>query len=188
MSILYKVFSQVLARVNDGMTGIRCRKYKLGPGENVTLSAPLEHINVHVRGGSVLALQQPKLTTGATRRTPYSLLVALGENEDAKGDLYLDDGVSLVPNATRLVTFTFANNSLSYTSEGSYHASQPLANITITGLQAQPKGVSLTYGNHERDTSQIATSFEDGVLKITGTGNFTADGAFQEDLKLNLKY
>lgn len=73
------------------------------PGENVTLSAPLEHINVHVRGGSILALQEPKLTTAATRRTPYSLLVALSENGDAVGDLYLDDGESLVPNATRLV-------------------------------------------------------------------------------------
>lgn len=76
------------------------------PGENVTLSAPLEHINVHVRGGSVIARQQPKLTTGATRRTPYSLLVTLGENDDATGDLYLDDGESLVPNATRVVQVT----------------------------------------------------------------------------------
>lgn len=73
------------------------------PGENVTLQAPLEHINVHVRGGAVLVLQEPKLTTAETRKTPYSLLVALDSNSAASGDLYLDDGESLQPNATRLV-------------------------------------------------------------------------------------
>lgn len=73
------------------------------PQENVTMSAPLTHINVHVRGGSILALQQPKYTTSETRNTPYSLLVALDDEEEATGSLYLDDGVSLHPNATRLV-------------------------------------------------------------------------------------
>lgn len=78
------------------------------PQENVTLSAPLEHINVHVRGGSILALQEPRLTTAETRNTPYSLLVALDGEGKARGSLYLDDGESLVPNATRLVTVSFS--------------------------------------------------------------------------------
>jgi alpha-glucosidase len=73
------------------------------PQENVTMSAPLEHINVHVRGGSILALQQPKYTTTETRNTPYSMLVALDDDSKATGSLYLDDGVSLEPNATRVV-------------------------------------------------------------------------------------
>jgi alpha-glucosidase len=77
------------------------------PGQNVTLQAPLEHINVHVRGGAVLVLQEPKLTTAETRTTPYSLLVALDCNGAASGDLYLDDGESLMPNATRLVQVSF---------------------------------------------------------------------------------
>lgn len=73
------------------------------PQENVTLDAPLEHINVHVRGGSILALQQPKYTTGETRNTPYGILVALDDSDKATGSLYLDDGESLHPSATRLV-------------------------------------------------------------------------------------
>lgn len=72
-------------------------------GENKTLDAPLEHINVHVRGGSILALQQPKYTTNETRNTPYSIVVALDDDHKAEGSLYLDDGVSLEPDATRLV-------------------------------------------------------------------------------------
>lgn len=73
------------------------------PGENKTLDAPLEHINVHVRGGSILALQQPQYTTAETRDTPYSLLIALDDDSSAAGSVYLDDGVSLEPDATRLV-------------------------------------------------------------------------------------
>lgn len=41
--------------------------------------------------------------TSETRDTPYSLLVALDEDLNAAGSVYLDDGVSLEPNATRLV-------------------------------------------------------------------------------------
>lgn len=73
------------------------------PQENVTLSAPLEHINVHVRGGSILPLQEPEYTTAETRNTSYSLLVALDESGQASGSLYLDDGESLVQEATKLV-------------------------------------------------------------------------------------
>ena len=80
------------------------------PQQNVTLDAPLEHINVHVRGGSILALQQPKYTTTETRNTSYSILVALDDNNEASGTLYLDDGESLSPPATRLVTVSSLHN------------------------------------------------------------------------------
>jgi alpha-glucosidase len=71
--------------------------------ENVTLAAPLEHINVHVRGGSILPLQEPGYTTTETRANPWGILVALDSDQKAKGDLYLDDGESLVPNATKIL-------------------------------------------------------------------------------------
>lgn len=79
------------------------------PQENETLNAPLEHINVHVRGGSTLALQQPKYTTGETRNTPYSILVALDDDNTAEGSLYLDDGEILRPNAPRLVSVSLSH-------------------------------------------------------------------------------
>ncbi|KAF2677493.1 glycoside hydrolase family 31 protein [Lentithecium fluviatile CBS 122367] len=171
------------------------------PQENVTLSAPLEHINVHVRGGSILALQQPRLTTRDTRNTPYSLLVVLDESGKAKGSLYLDDGESLEQNATCLVQFSFADSCLNFSSEGDYHASQPLANITITGLadpvngnnthqrrdwahHGGPQHSSLQYGGTSCDTSTFDTSYDNGVLKVSGTEKYTEGGAFQKDLNL----
>jgi alpha-glucosidase len=77
------------------------------PQENKTLSAPLEHINVHARGGTVFILQEPEYTTAEVKNSSYSLLVALDENESAKGTVYLDDGVSLEPASTKLVTVSY---------------------------------------------------------------------------------
>jgi alpha-glucosidase len=67
------------------------------------LEAPLEYINVNVRGGSILPMQQPGYTTTESRLNPFNLLIALNEGEYAEGSLYLDDGYSLAPNATKTV-------------------------------------------------------------------------------------
>jgi alpha-glucosidase len=69
----------------------------LKAGENVTIAAPLGHIPVYVRGGYVLPLQEPGMTTYESRRNPWAVLVALDETGQAEGSLYLDDGESLKP-------------------------------------------------------------------------------------------
>lgn len=71
--------------------------------ENITMEAPLEHINVHVRGGSILTLQEPGYTTRETREGLYSIVVALDGRQEASGDLYLDDGESIEQDATKMV-------------------------------------------------------------------------------------
>lgn len=74
-----------------------------GPGENKTIDAPLGHIPVYVRGGYVLPMQEPGLTTAASRRNPWALTVALDKAGGARGSLYVDDGESIKPNATLFV-------------------------------------------------------------------------------------
>lgn len=76
-------------------------------GKNVTIDAPLGHIPVYVRGGNVLAMQQPAMTTRDARATPWSVLIALGLEGAASGSLYLDDGESINPNATLYVQVSF---------------------------------------------------------------------------------
>lgn len=73
------------------------------PGENVTIDAPLGHIPVFVRGGYILPMQEPALTTREARATPWALLVASGLGGSARGELYVDDGESVHPNATLFV-------------------------------------------------------------------------------------
>ncbi|KAH0559569.1 hypothetical protein GP486_003916 [Trichoglossum hirsutum] len=69
-------------------------------GQNMTINAPLGNIPVFVRGGSVLPLQEPALTTTLARKKPWAILAALGCDGKATGNLYVDDGESVVPNAT----------------------------------------------------------------------------------------
>lgn len=52
-------------------------------------------LQVHVRGGETIPMQEPALTTTASRLNPYSILVALDESGNSSGVLYLDDGESL---------------------------------------------------------------------------------------------
>jgi len=46
---------------------------------------------MYIRGGFIIPLQEPALTTNESRKNPYSLIVAL-ELGGASGGLYLDDG------------------------------------------------------------------------------------------------
>ena len=61
-------------------------------GRFETLDTPLTDTNVHVRGGSILTLQESALTTVAGRETPFTLLVALCPHGQATGSLFWDDG------------------------------------------------------------------------------------------------
>lgn len=72
-------------------------------GQNVTIDAPLGHIPVYIRGGNVIPTQEPAMTTRDSRKNPWGLIVALDLQGSASGTLYLDDGESVVPNATTLV-------------------------------------------------------------------------------------
>lgn len=73
------------------------------PGENVTIDAPLGHIPVYIRGGNVIPTQEPALVTRDARRNPWGIIAALSVGGTAAGTLYIDDGESLVQNATLLV-------------------------------------------------------------------------------------
>lgn len=73
------------------------------PGQNVTIDAPLGHIPVYIRGGKVLPIQEPGMTTKQCRENPWGVIAAMDGKGEAKGVLYVDDGESLVPDATLLV-------------------------------------------------------------------------------------
>ncbi|XP_075013544.1 sucrase-isomaltase, intestinal isoform X1 [Calonectris borealis] len=64
-------------------------------GQFKLLPAPLEHINLHIRGGYILAWQRPANTTFYSRKNPMGLTVALNETLFAAGQLYWDDGVCI---------------------------------------------------------------------------------------------
>ncbi|OJA08618.1 hypothetical protein AZE42_04838 [Rhizopogon vesiculosus] len=62
---------------------------------NITLDAPISHINVHTRDNSALLLhQEPGYTIYETREGPYVLLVSLNVAGTAFGTAYMDNDTS----------------------------------------------------------------------------------------------
>ncbi len=59
------------------------------------MNAPLNFINLHVRGGYIIPTQEPANNTFYSRQNPIGLVVALNDNLEADGELFYDDGDSL---------------------------------------------------------------------------------------------
>ncbi|CAF1244186.1 unnamed protein product, partial [Didymodactylos carnosus] len=59
------------------------------------LDAPLEKINVHVRGGFIIPMQMPGANLIIGRGNPFTLLVAQSALGNATGNLFWDDGDSI---------------------------------------------------------------------------------------------
>ena len=65
-------------------------------GSHIKLSIPIDRIKLAQRGGSILFVQKPELTTFETRKNNFTMYVALDENQSAIGDLYVDEGESII--------------------------------------------------------------------------------------------
>ncbi|KAH7654398.1 Alpha-glucosidase protein [Dioscorea alata] len=61
-------------------------------GRYVPLDAPEDTINVHVKGGHVLVMQEAGMSTMAGSQSGFQLLVALDDNGKAEGKVFVDDG------------------------------------------------------------------------------------------------
>uniref|UniRef100_M4AS73 Maltase n=1 Tax=Xiphophorus maculatus TaxID=8083 RepID=M4AS73_XIPMA len=58
----------------------------------LSMDTPLEHINLHVRGGYILPWQKPENNTFYSRKNPMGLIVALSDSGTAEGSVFWDDG------------------------------------------------------------------------------------------------
>ncbi|KAL9041462.1 MAG: hypothetical protein Q9214_004103 [Letrouitia sp. 1 TL-2023] len=165
------------------------------PGQNVTIDAPLGHIPLYLRGGNVIPTQEPALTTRDSRKNPWGVIAALSLEGSASGVLYVDDGESLVQSSTLYVqvrnahshplnetqSFTASNATLYASARGCYVDRNPLANVTVLGVQAGVSKVTLNGVAVESGVSYNETS---QALVVTGLRDLTADGAWTQDWSL----
>jgi alpha-glucosidase len=113
-------------------------------GGNTTLSAPLGHINIHIRDGAALLLHEsPAYTVEETRQGPFALLVAQSADGYAFSTAYIDDGISDPPGPSTTVTFQASKNSVRIASEGEFKVVQKLVQVTILGVETKPTSVSV---------------------------------------------
>lgn len=146
-------------------------------GKNITLDAPLGHIPLHIRGGNIIPIQEPGYTIAESRNNSFGLIVALDSKGSASGKLYLDDGESQIVDSSLLVDFVASHNKLSYSPDGDYSAPQPLANITVLGVQNKPKSVK--FGG-----KKVHFTYENSTLLVNDLHSHTRDGAFSKKFVL----
>ncbi|KAI0762328.1 glycosyl hydrolases family 31-domain-containing protein [Fomes fomentarius] len=112
---------------------------------NTTLSAPLGHINVHIRDGSAILLHdQPAYTIAETRAGPYALLVSQAADGYAFGTAYIDDGVTVPPTPNTTLTITAHKRAVTLYASGNFHVPQKLQTVTILGTATtKPEEVTI---------------------------------------------
>lgn len=96
-----------------------------------TVYAPLGHIPVYIRGGSILATQEPGLTTFESRQGEWTIIVALDSEGGAKGEVYLDDGESIQSDYAHLF-MNIVGGKLKVETKG-YYKTPKLKKIIVIG-------------------------------------------------------
>ena len=91
------------------------------------------------------------------------MIAAVNSTGGASGDIYIDDGVSINPTATRSVNLAISDGTLRVTTIGDYSVDQPLGNVTILGV-SKPQNVKFSGGSSE-------WSWSNNTLFVTGFGN-----------------
>lgn len=122
-----------------------------GVGSTVEISdVGITDIPLHFLGGVIYPLRsESALTTTTLRTKDFDILVAIDLDGQASGDLYLDDGESLVQSATTLVSFKYSDEVFAIKGHYGYSTQSKIASITFLGLKRPPKGYSIN-GKVER--------------------------------------
>ncbi|XP_042534803.1 sucrase-isomaltase, intestinal isoform X2 [Dipodomys spectabilis] len=148
--------------------------------QRVNMYLPEDKIGLHLRGGYIIPIQQPEVTTTASRKNPLGLIVALNENNTAKGEFFWDDGESIksIDNGVYILyEFSVSNKNLQITCKhANYEEGTTLAFETIKVLGLTETVTEVTVAENNQAMSAHA--------------NFTYDASNQvlliTDLKFNL--
>ncbi|XP_036301753.1 sucrase-isomaltase, intestinal [Pipistrellus kuhlii] len=145
--------------------------------QRVDMYLPGDKIGLHLRGGFITPIQQPAVTTTASRKNPLGLIVALDENNRANGDFFWDDGETkdTIESGTYIFyIFSASDNKLDINcTHSSYQEGTALAfeTIKILGLTDGVTEVTVKENNQPMQTHN----------------NYTYDASTKSLLIYNLK-
>jgi len=107
-------------------------------GNTETILTPLEKIPVFQRGGSIIPRKERARRSSALMvNDPYTLVIAVDENQSAIGELYIDDGETFdyTRGLNTLKTFSFFGNTLtSSNTRSKFSVGVGIEKITLIGL------------------------------------------------------
>lgn len=116
-----------------------------GPGASVLLSnISFTSIPLHIRGGAILPLRNKMaMTTTAIRRSDFEFVVAPGMDGKASGQLYIDDGISITPASSTIVTMQYQNKKLDISGSFAFPTEVNVARVRFLGISQAPREVSV---------------------------------------------
>jgi alpha-glucosidase len=141
-----------------------------GHGAYMTFSnQSITDIPLHYRGGIIYPQRAASgMTTTEVRKQDFNIVVAVGMDQKATGQLYLDDGVSLVQAATSMINFDFDGREFKMTGSYGFKTSSRIATVTVLGLSRVPEQVQ-GLGFAWESGSGVATV----TVNVPLTGDFT---------------
>lgn len=105
--------------------------------ENQTLT----DIPLFLRGGVIVPTRvRSGMTTTEVREQDFELLIPVGADGTASGQLYLDDGVSLEQKGTTLINFWYGHGILLATGKFGYRTDARITKVTIIGAGRKRDG------------------------------------------------
>ncbi|XP_067898281.1 maltase-glucoamylase [Heterodontus francisci] len=155
----------------------------------INFSTPLDHINLHIRGGYIIPWQEPANTTHYSRRNFLGLIVALDDNQVANGRLFWDDGQS-IDTVERseyfLAEFSAAKSTVQthilHNSNKSTANELKLGYLQVWGVgNNEPTNVTVTYNNITNIISNFNYTSQSQELFVQMT-----DKAFHIDKPLTI--
>ena len=132
-----------------------------GTGSVVTLNnVDLTQIPIHIKGGVVLPLRvESTMTTTALRMKDFELVVAPNSVGEASGQLYADDGESLLPSLLTLAKFKFNDRKFILSGNFDYPSEVKISRLRILNVQETPRQVyvdqKLTQSYHYDQSSKV---------------------------------
>lgn len=118
------------------------------PGHYIMFDLPMEHINLQLRGGSIIPLQKPNVTTTMARKNKFIVYAALDASGTANGEMYWDDGESrdsISSGSYNLVTFKLSKRMLTSTVVHGGYSAEPmiLGELYVLGVEIAPTSVTV---------------------------------------------
>lgn len=146
----------------------------IGNASNITLTdIGFHQIPVLIKGGAILPLRESSaMLTSEVRAIDFEFVVAPSTtssagNGTAVGSLYVDDGVSISPNATTTVNITYGNNKLSVVGDFGYDVGVNVARVLVLGVEAKPGNVSVAFSGGSSNTTEWSWDEDRMVLNVT---------------------